>query len=69
MDLRNKDIVAVEYECNEGRFTKSGEFIKQDEDSIMIRGQIGNEIGKPVIIPKSRIVVVVVIQPGRQDES
>ena len=67
MYLRIRDNVSVEYECTDGIFTRHGTFVKQDEDSIMIRGTVGDGIGKPIIIPKSRIVSVTVNAPGEQD--
>ena len=67
MYLRRRDNVSVEYECRDGIFTRHGTFVKQDEDSIIIRGTVGDSIGKPIIIPKSRIVSITVNSPGHSE--
>jgi hypothetical protein len=62
--LQRGDEVAVER--MDDRVTH-GTFIREDDEYIVVRGTVGDRIGKEILVPKSRVTQVVIVKKAPTD--
>jgi hypothetical protein len=60
------DIIQIERADGYSRY---GKFIKSDDEYVIIRGTVGDDIGKEMLIPKAHIVQITIIQKVGRDEN
>lgn len=62
--MKYGDEVAIERSDGYSRF---GTYLRSDDEYIHIKGTVGDNIGKRILIPKAHILQITVLQTARQD--
>jgi hypothetical protein len=58
MQLKRGMNVCIHFEKNNEEWRRHGEFVSMDDDSVTIKGTVGEDIGRRLMFLKSRIIYI-----------
>jgi hypothetical protein len=60
--------IKVDSPDDQGPWIYHGEYLREDETFIKIRGTVGDNIGKEILVPKSRIKDITILRRERESD-